>query len=47
MTKLQAFVYDVFNYIERIHAVGGHNVYNKTFQRVQKEVFGISRAEVQ
>ena len=47
MIKPQAFVYDAFDYIETIHSVGGHNVYKNTFQRVQKEVFGISRAKVQ
>lgn len=46
ITKPQAFVYDSFDYIERIHAAGGHNEYKKTFQRVKKEVFGISRADV-
>lgn len=46
ITKPQAFVYDAFDYIERIHAAGGHNEYKKTFQRVKKEVLGISRADV-
>lgn len=44
--KPQAFVYDAFDHIERIHAASGHNGYKKTFQRVKREVFGISRAEV-
>ena len=47
ITKPQAFVYDAFDHIERIHAAGGHKGYKKTFQQVKKEVFGISRAEVQ
>ena len=46
ITNPQGFVYDVFNYIERINTAGGHNCYEKTFQRVKKEVFGISRAYV-
>lgn len=32
ITKLQAFVYDAFDYIEQIHAVGGHNDNKKTYQ---------------
>ncbi len=47
ITEPQAFVYDAFDYIERIHTTRGHNGYKKTFQRVKKEVFGISRADVQ
>ena len=47
ITKPQAFVYDAFDFIEKIHAARGHNGYKKTFQRVKKEVFGISRADVQ
>ena len=31
ITKPQAFVYDVFDYIERIHTAEGHNSYKKTF----------------
>ncbi len=46
-TKPQAFVYDTFDHIKKIHAVDGHNGYKKTFQQVKKEVFGISKAEVQ
>ena len=34
ITKPQAFIYDAFDHIERIHAVGGHNSYKKTYQRV-------------
>ncbi len=30
ITKLQVFVYDVFDHIERIHSAGGHNGYRKT-----------------
>ena len=30
---LQAFVHDAFNYIERIHADGGHNGYKMMYQR--------------
>ncbi len=29
ITKPQAFIYDAFDYIERIHAAGGHNGYKK------------------
>lgn len=47
ISKPQAFVYDAFDNIERIPAASGHNGYKKTFQWVKREVFGISRAEVQ
>ncbi len=47
ITKPQTFLYDVFNHINRIYAVGGHNGYKETFQQVKKKVFGISRAEIQ
>ncbi len=47
ITKPQAFVYDAFDHIKKVHADGGHNSYKKTYQQVKKEVFGISRAEVQ
>ena len=47
ITKPQAFIYDAFDHIERIHAAGGHNGYKKTYQRVKKEVHGISRDDVQ
>ncbi len=40
-------MYDVFDHIKRIHAACGHNSYKKTFQRMKKEVFIISIAEVQ
>lgn len=36
ITKPQAFAYDTFDQIERIHAAGGHNGYKKTFQRTKK-----------
>lgn len=38
ITKPQAFIYDTFDHIERIHAAGGHNGYKKTYQRVKKEL---------
>ena len=44
---MQAFVYNAFDYIEQIHTEKGHNSYKKTFQQVKREVFGISRADVQ
>ena len=47
ITKSQAFVYNAFDYIERINTAGGHNGHKKAFQRVKKEIFGISRADVQ
>ena len=47
ITKPQAFIYDAFDHIKRIHVEDGHNDYQKMFQRVKKELFGISRAEVQ
>ena len=47
ITKPQPFVYNCSDHIERIHAEGSHNSYKKLFQRVKKEVFGISRAEIQ
>ncbi len=47
ITKPQAFFYNAFSHIERINAIGGHNGYKKTFQRVKREVYGISRDDVQ
>ena len=47
ITKPQAFVYDTFDHIERRYAAGGYNGYKKTFQRVKKEVYGISRTDIQ
>ena len=44
--KPQAFVYDAFDYIQRIYTAEGHNSYKKTFQQVKKGVFGISKAGV-
>ena len=46
ITKPQAFIYDAFNHIKRIHAAGGYNGYKKTYQRVKKEVYEISRDDV-
>lgn len=45
--KLQAFVYDTFDYIEWIYAVGGHNGYKKTYQQIKKKVHRISRDDIQ
>ena len=47
ITKTQAFAHNAFDYIERIYTARGHNGFKKTFQQVKKEVFGISRADVQ
>ncbi len=47
ITKPQAFIYNIFDYIEWIHAAGSHNGYKKTYQRVKKEVHRISRDDVQ
>ena len=47
ITKPQAFIYNAFDFIERIYTAGDHNGNKKTFQRVKKEVVGISRADVQ
>ena len=46
ITKPQTFVYDVFDYIQRIHSTDGHNGYKKFFQLVKKEVIGISKTEI-
>lgn len=45
--KLQAFVYDAFDHIKRIHVAGGYNGYKKTFQRVIRKIYGISRDNIQ
>ncbi len=47
ITRPQAFVYDAFDIIARVHAAGGHNGYKKTYQRVKNEAYGISRDDVQ
>lgn len=43
MTKPQAFVYNAFDHINRIHTLEGHNRYKKTFQQInQKGIWNIN-----
>ena len=47
ITRPQAFIYDAFDIIARIHDTGGHNGYKKTYQQVKNEAYGISMDNVQ
>ncbi len=47
ITRPQAFFYNAFDIIARIHAAGGYNRYEKKIQKVKNEAYGISRDDVQ
>ena len=47
ITRPQAFTYDAFDIIARIHGTGGHNGYKKTYRRVKNKAYGISKDDVQ
>lgn len=47
ISKLQACIYDGFDYIEKIYYVRGDNSYIKTFQQVRNKIYGIFRAYFQ
>ena len=46
ITRPQAFVYNAFDVIARIHGTGKNNRYTKIYQRMKNKAYGISRNDV-
>lgn len=46
ITKLQVFIYNIFNYIKQIHAIKGYNGYKKTYQQIKNEIHEICKDDI-
>lgn len=47
ITKFQAFIYNAFNYIKKMDNAKRYNKYKKTFQQIKKEMYRISKTNIQ